>query len=127
MLNDTIDILDARVVNFGVDFEILSDLDTNKYHVLSLATKALRTRMTNLKFDIGEPFRITEVFNTLKNVNGVLDVLNVRIIPKTGGVHSDAHYDFNRNTSPDGRLLQVPNNVILEIKYPKSDIKGAIK
>lgn len=127
MLNDTIDILDARVVNFGIEFEILSDLDTNKYHVLALATKAMRTRMTKLKFDIGEPFRITEVFNTLKNVDGVLDVLNVRVLPKVGGIHSDARYDFNANTSADGRLLLAPENVILEVKFPKSDIRGTIR
>jgi hypothetical protein len=127
MLNDTIDILDARVVNFGVEFEVLSDLDANKYHVLALASKALRTRMTNLKFDIGEPFRISEVFSILNNVNGVLDVLNVQIVPRTGGIHSDAHYDFNTNTSPDGRLLLVPDNAILEVKFPKSDIKGTIR
>ena len=37
VLNDTIDLLNARVVNIGVDFTILADLESNKYDVLSRA------------------------------------------------------------------------------------------
>lgn len=37
ILNDTIDLLNARIVNIGVDFTILADLESNKYDVLSKA------------------------------------------------------------------------------------------
>ena len=66
MVNDTVDILDAKIINIGISFEILADLETNKFILLTQATSALRTRMSRIKMDIGEPFRVTNVYNILK-------------------------------------------------------------
>ena len=38
-----------------------------------------------------------------------------------------AVYDLNINTSADGRLLLAPENVILEVKYPKTDLRGTVR
>ena len=127
MLNDTIDILDAKIVNFGIEFDLMADMEADKYEVLSRATEALESRLIRLKHDIGEPFRITKVYNVLRNTIGVLDVKSVRLVPKVGGVYSSAFYDLNSNTSSDGRLLLAPENVILEIRYPNNDLRGTIR
>ena len=127
LMNDTVDILDAKVVNIGVEFSIITDLEQNKFKVLAVASEAVRTRLTRTHLDISEPFRITNVFQALKNVEGVLDVIDVKVTPKVGGVYSDAFYDLEMNTTPDGRLLMVPENVVLEIKYPTVDIVGTVK
>ena len=34
MINDTIDIIDATIVNFGIEYEVLLDLSANKYNVI---------------------------------------------------------------------------------------------
>lgn len=127
LMNDTVDLMDAKIVNIGVQFEIISDFEKNKFNVLQMATRAVRTRMARIPMDIAEPFRITNVFNILKNVEGVLDVTDVKIQLKVGGAYSDAFYDLDANTSPDGRLLYVPENVIIEIKYPNTDIEGTVR
>jgi hypothetical protein len=127
MLNDTIDILDAKIVNFGIEFELLADMEVEKYEVLSRATEALETRLIRIKHDIGESFRITSIYNVLRNTIGVLDVKSVRLVSKVGGAYSSAFYDLNKYTSPDGRLLYAPENVILEIRYPNNDLRGTIR
>ena len=127
MINDTIDILDAKIVNFGINFSIVADMEENKHRILQRCSRALRTRLARIKMDIAEPFRITDVFNILKNVDGVLDVATVDLTRKVGGVYSDMRYDFETNMTPDGRLLLAPENVILELKYPNSDIRGVVK
>jgi hypothetical protein len=125
MINDTVDILDAKIVNFGVDFTVVGDMERNKFDILSDATSALIAEFSRQR-DIGESFFITDVYSTLKEVDGVVDVTKVKVTQKSGGVYSDIKYNVIENTSPDGRYIHVPKNVIFEIKYPSSDIKGVV-
>ena len=126
MINDTIDILDGRVIDIGINFEAVSDIEANKYEILQQAQAALVTRMMNTGYDMGEPFRITDVFQVLKNVNGVLDVTKVEITQKTGGNYSSFYYRIEGNTSPDKRMILAPENALFEIRYPNQDIVGTI-
>ena len=126
MINDTIDILDGRVINIGINFEAISDIELNKYEVLARAKDALVTRMMRISYDMGEPFRITDVFNILKNVEGILDVTKVEITSRIGGNYSTFYYSIETNTSPDRRMVLAPNNGVFEIKYPNIDIVGTI-
>ena len=127
MLNDTIDILDVKIVNFGIEFDLVSDIESDKYEVLTRATEAIRTRLFRIAFDIGESFQITSIYKVLRNVTGVLDVTSVRLVSKVGGSYSSAFYDLDKNITPDGRILLVPENVILEVKYPKADLRGTVR
>ncbi len=127
MMNDSIDILDARVVNIGVEFEAIADLEANKHRVLTNAIAAIRSRVFKLKYDIGEPLRITDIYSALKNVEGLLDVANVRVRTKTGAPYSDVFFNIDENTSADGRIVIAPQNVVFELKYPESDIVGTVR
>jgi hypothetical protein len=60
-------------------------------------------------------------------LDGVSDVVNVEIVTKTGAPYSTTRLDIQAQTSPDGRYINVPSNVILELLNPASDIKGTIR
>jgi len=126
MINDTLDILDPYVVNLGVDFVVKAQAGADKFDVLNKCINALAARY-NQGFFIGEPFYISEIYEELKKVNGVLDVVKVKINNKVGGNYADTSLDINKNLSPDGSYLVVPKNVIVEIKFPPNDIRGKIK
>jgi len=126
MINDTIDILNARIVNFGIEFEIGIDLSANKYSVINTATVALSQKFSPT-FDIGEPIRISEIYKTLNKVEGVLDVFDVKIVEKTGATYSGDSYDFDASLSTDNLRILAEENVIFELKFPSNDIKGSIK
>ena len=123
MINDTIDIMDAKVVNFGIEFAIVTEAGKNKYDILALCSKRLRQRYRH-KHDIGEPIEITEVYRMLNRIDGVADVVDVDITKKIGDRYSDIRFDFEKQMTPDGRFIAVPDNVIVEIKYLFDDIKG---
>ena len=125
MVNDTVDILDAKVVNFGVDFEVVSD-GSNKFDVLEEATRTLRNELSRQYF-IGERFKITDVYSILNSVRGVQEVSNVKIKVKSGGNYSQTGFNVENQKSADGRYIAVPDNVALEIKFPRTDIKGSIR
>ena len=126
MISDTIDIIDARIVNLGINFTAIGDFETSKAVVFTRATDKLISYFNRLP-DIGEAFFITDVYNELKKVDGLVDVTDVKITLKVGGNYSDVSFNLSKNISPDGRYIEMPKNVIWEIKFPNSDIKGVIK
>jgi hypothetical protein len=125
MINDSIDILDGIIVNYGITFQAVGRADRAKYDILNDAIAQLK-RDFSLLPEIGETFSISNVYDSLKKVDGILDVTRVVIEEKVGGVYSDASFSFKENTSADNRYIKVPLNVILELKYPNDDIKGTI-
>jgi len=127
MINDTIDIMDARIVNIGLHIDIVAEEQTNKYEVLQKAIDAIKFENLTSKYDISEPFRTSDIFKTLKNVDGILDVISISVKRKSGSLYSTFSYDIEGNTSPDGRLVLAQDNVIFEIKYPDSDIVGTVR
>ena len=126
MVNDTIDILDAVIVNIQVNFSVVVELDQNPSQVLNTCLQTLKERYAS-KFNIGEPFYISDIYKALNNVNGVIDTKVVTIERKTGLNYSQAEFSIQDNTSKDGRFINVPENVILEIKDLDQDIVGAVE
>lgn len=125
MINDTIDILDAKVLNLAVSFQVISDLTVSKDELLSRCLLKVRNFYERIP-DIGESFMITDIYKILREVNGVLDVSTVSVDNLVGGLYSSVVYDTVKNRSPDGRYIKIPENVIYEIKYPITDIKGTV-
>jgi len=125
MINDTIDILDAKIANIGVEFEIVVADQQNRFDVLSNCVSVLRDKFSEPLY-IGEPLYISEIYGILNKVKGVVDTKNVKIVQKTGDGYASIALDVDSLVSADARYLSVPENVVLEIKYPDNDIKGAV-
>jgi hypothetical protein len=73
---------------------------------------------------IGEALYISDIYEVLKNVTGVLDVVKANIYIKSGGDYSNSSIEIEKNLSSDGSYLAVPNNAIMELKFPDVDILG---
>ena len=127
MINDTIDILDANIINIGVEFTIMALPNSNKFEVLERASANLRNALASDVLDIGEPMYITDVFRILNSTFGVVDTLDAKFVSKVGGDHSDYSINIADSLTSDGIALRIPEDSILEIKNPTSDIKGAVK
>lgn len=127
MINDTIDILDAKIVNFGIKYTAKGMPDVNQFLVLDEANKAIRQFYENRFFEIGEPVLVTDIFGVLKNVGSILDVTNVELFIKTGENYADAPFSIDQFLNADGTMLVPPSDCIFELKFPTSDILGTIK
>jgi len=126
MINDTVDILDPFILNFGLEFIAKPQNMADKYIVLDRCIDALKKHFEQ-PFFIGEPLYISDIYKALKDVTGVLDVTKVKIFIKSGAGYSNAAIHVNENLSGDGSYLVVPNNAILELKYPDVDMTGIIR
>ena len=127
MINDSIDILDANIINLQISFKIVAFANVNKYSALDGAKQALEKFFTTRKnYEIGEPFSITDIFAVLKNTPAVLDVVDVEVIVKSGGDYADSNFVVNNNKIADGRKIFCPLDSIFEIKYPNTDLIGTV-
>ena len=126
MINDTIDILDGKVVNIGIEFELISKLEANSTDVLNKAITTLQEYYSN-KLLMGTPFYISEIYQVLNDITEVVDTRNVKIVNKFGTGYSDTSYDIESNISSDGRFVFVPEDTVLEIRYPNVDIIGVVE
>jgi hypothetical protein len=126
MLGDTIDILDTQVQNLQIFFTAVSYANVNKQDVLEACLNTLSSYYLNNMFDIGEPFKITDVYKLLNNIPSVLDVKDVTVLPVSGVEYSAFELDYQTLISNDGRQLIPPKNVIFEVKYPLTDIDGEL-
>jgi len=126
MINDTIDILDPKIINIKINFSAVTDTSTDKTEALNVAITEIQDLFTE-KLDIGQPIYITKIYDVLNNLDEIVDVTNVEIINQNGGLYSDETLNLKQYTSADGRILYSPENVIYELKYPNLDIQGTIR
>jgi len=126
MVNDTIDIIDGKIINLGINFGVIADEDKNKFDVLNLCVDALQKKFKQPLL-MGESFYITDVYNTLNDVVGVVDVTRVKISIKNGALYSDTRFNLNDQKSADGRYIMAPDNISFELKFPDKDIKGTVR
>jgi hypothetical protein len=95
MITDSIDILDAKIVNFGIEFEAIGEVDQNNFDLLSDAVNALTEKFTKT-YDVSENIYISDVYSTLKEVDGILDVTSAKVTLKIGGQYSDSRNEVSR-------------------------------
>jgi len=127
MINDTVDILDTEIVNFGINYIISLDANSSRYTVINRANRQLVDFYNANQFDIGESIQITDIYRELQKVKGILDVYSVEIVEKTGGLYSNSNYDVYGNLSADGNMIVANERIIFELKFPNVDIKGSIR
>ena len=127
MMNDTVDILSARIINVGVQFTAIGSLQYSKFDVLTECYQALTDRFRE-KLDIGNPFYLTEIYKTLNALDSVIDTKDVKIIVKNGTGYTSSNFDVDAALSVDGRYIDVPEDSVLEIKFLSSgqDLQGVV-
>ena len=125
MISDTVDILDAEIINIGIEYDIVVEQNANRFEVLRAAQLALEAEVEIHK-ELGEPIYVSEFFKALKDIDGLLDVVDIRITNLVGDPYSDVDFDTAANSSADGRSVTPPINQIFEIKFPEVDIVGRI-
>ena len=127
MLTDAINIKNAFVINFSLDFEITTFKNYNNQQVLLECITELKDYFNINKWQINQPIIISEVRNLIGAVNGVQTVDKVTFTNKSGvsSGYSQYGYSFKKATRNDVIYPSLDPS-IFELKYPDSDIKGQV-
>lgn len=127
MISDTIDIIDAKVVNIGITFEAMVEEYISKEQVLTDCYKKIVESFTTNAPELGESFFMTDVFKILKDVEGLVDVTDIKLEIKSGDGYADTSMLISERMTSDGRVFRVPRDTMWEIRYPSADIVGILK
>lgn len=129
MMTDAIEILDGEVINFSVDFGILSAPEVNNSEVLSNCIDALKEFFDVEKWQINQPINQTDIIRLLADVPGVLSVSRLRFSNIVGVVdgrqYSTTSHNFKKNTQ--NGIIYAKENAIFELKFSGRDITGVVK
>jgi hypothetical protein len=127
MIGDTISIKDAFVINFSVNFEIITYPNFNSNEVLESCIRALQVYFDTNRWQISQPIIIPDLFVLLDQLDGVQTVKNVLINNKAGTTkgYSQWAYDMN-GANQNGTIFPSLDPSIFELRYPNTDIKGRV-
>jgi hypothetical protein len=127
MVNDSISIKDAFIVNIGVNFDIIVLPNFNSNEVLTRCILAMQDFFAIKNWQINEPIILRDVFVVLDNVEGVQTVKNLTFSNKVGTAlgYSQFAYDITGATL-NGVIYPSLDPMIFEVKYPNTDIQGRV-
>ena len=127
MLTDAINIKDAFIINFSIDFEITVFKNYNNQNVLLQCLTELKTYFNIKKWQINQPIIISDVKNLIGEVKGVQTVEDVIFRNKSGESLGYSKYKYPIDTATrSGVIYPSLDPSIFELKFPNSDIKGRV-
>jgi len=126
MISDAIDILDARIINLSLSFDVLIDPALNRSVVLQSVLAKLQTFFDIKNFHIDQPIVISDVVNNIFTVSGIVSVSNIKFNNIVGTLnnrtYSNESFDVQANTRQG--IIFPPLGSIFEIRYTEYDIIG---
>ena len=127
MIGDSLAIKDAYVLNFAVDFEIVTYPNFNNNAVLQTCIQALQAYFNINRWQINQPIIVPDLYVMLDALDGVQTVKKVTITNKAGfnSGYSEYAYDMN-GANQNGTIFPSLDPSIFELKYPNTDIKGRV-
>ena len=127
MINDSINIKDAYIINIGVNFDIIVAPNFNNSETITKCIDSLTNYFSIDKWQINEPILMKNLFILLDKVQGVQTVQDVQIVNLTGASlgYSDFAYDVTGATI-DNVIYPSIDPMVFEVKNPNQDIKGRV-
>lgn len=126
LVTDAIDILDARIINLTMAFDIVVDPSLNKQVVLQSILSNLNQRLSVTNFSIDQPIVLSDIQNLIFTTNGVVSVIELQFFNASGvineRIYSNVSFNVKENTRK-GMVYPTPGG-IFEFKYPEVDIVG---
>ena len=129
MLNDYVQIADGRIVNLSFEIDVFIDKKVAQSQIMSQIITEVKKYFDVNKFEMSENIYISPLIETINNIGGVLNLIDIRIYNKVG----DGKYSVNEISQAyvDTKTRQIDISdmtlfgeptTMFEIKYPTKDI-----
>jgi hypothetical protein len=127
MVNDSINIKDAFIINIGINFDIIVLPNFNSNEVLTRCILAMQNFFTIDKWQINEPIILRDLYVILDEVEGVQTVKNITISNKVGTNLGYSQYAYDiAGATINNVVYPSLDPMIFEVKYPNTDIQGRV-
>jgi hypothetical protein len=135
MLNDYVSISNGKIINLGFEIDLYVDKKMPQSQIITEVITNVKDYMDINKFDMGDNIYLSPLIETINNVGGVLNVIDLRVYNKVGG----GKYSLNEISQPyldtetrqvdisgDYTIFGEPTSMF-EIKFPNMDIMVRVK
>jgi len=127
MIGDSISIKDAFIINFGIEFEIITLPNYNNNKVLERCILELQRYFNIDRWQINQPIIINPLFVLLDEVEGVQTVKKIQFKNLAGVSKGYTQYAYDmEGATQNGTIFPSLDPSIFEIKFPNVDIKGQV-
>ena len=127
LLTDAINIRDAFIVNFGLDFDIVPAANENGKAVILRCIEAVKKYFDPDNWQINQPIYIRDLHATLDAVPGVVMIQNIKFTNKFATSDGYSGITYNMEDATNKNVIYPSQDpMIWEIKFPDSDIQGRI-
>ncbi len=135
MLNDYVSISNGKIINLSFEIDLYVDKKMPQSQIITEVIKNVKDYMDINKFDMGDNIYLSPLVETINNVGGVLNVIDLRVYNKVGG----GKYSLNEISQPyldtETRQIDISDDYTIfgeptsmfEIKYPNMDIMVRVK
>jgi hypothetical protein len=135
MINDYVEVTNGRIINLGFQIDLMIDKKQPQGQIISQVISDVQSYMDINKYEMGDNIYLSSLIETINNVGGVLNVIDLRVYNKVGeGKYSNneisqPYSDVNTrqiDISADYTLFGDPISMF-EIKDPGIDIIVRVK
>ena len=135
MINDYVQVTNGRIINLSFEIDLYIDKKQPQAQIIAEVINNVKTYMDINKYDMGDNIYLSPLIETINNVGGVLNVIDVRVYNKVG----EGKYSLNEISQPyldsDTRQIDISGDYTLfgeptsmfEIKFPTQDIMVRVK
>lgn len=128
MITDAIEVVDGRIVNIGINYELSVLSDFNPSIVTQSVNGELKEYFDIRNFQFDQPVRLSEIQNIILNTAGVASLLALDLVSREGTIEGNnySQESFEPLRYIDRGIIYPPRGGIFEVKFPNDDIEGRI-
>jgi hypothetical protein len=127
MINDSIGIKDAFIINIGVNFDIITLPSFNSDEVLLRCIEAIKLIFNIDRWQINQPILLRDLFVALDEIDGVQTVKSIDVVNLTGTATGYSEYSYDMVAATANNVIYPSlDPMIFELKYPDTDIQGKV-
>jgi hypothetical protein len=135
MLNDYVSVSNGRIINLAFEVDLFVDKKIPQSQIISQVITNIQNFMDISKYEMGDNIYLSPLIETINNVGGVLNVIDLRVYNKVG----EGKYSVNEIQQPyidnETRQIDISGEYTLfgdsvsmfEIKLPNIDIRVRVK
>jgi len=130
VLTDDVNILDAFVVNIGVEFHIVAYRSYNMNDVVARCIDAIKSFFDITNWQINQPIIMNDLRLTIGSVEGVQTVSDVVVTNKYRFKDGRDYFEYRypiEEATVDDVIYPSLDPSIFEIRYPETDIVGFVR
>jgi hypothetical protein len=133
MLNDYLDIESGEVIDFKLEIDLVVDKNINQTEVLRTTIDDVTEYFSINRRKMGDPLFVGDLYRILGNINGIVNVVDVRVFNLIGGEYSSSEVaqaykdNITKEVQQSDMTIYMKSNQIYQIRFPNKDIKIRVK